>query len=82
MATQNRRAQSAVKLANHNARYNFIVRPISFLELGHILTVYYIYIYIYIYIGENLKKIGINMTDCIRSLFINWVISKFRSANT
>ena len=41
MATQNQRAQSAVKLANHNARYNCIV--ISFLELRHILTVYYIY---------------------------------------
>ena len=55
MATQNQRAQSAVKLANHNVRYNCIV--ISFLELGHILTVYYIYIYnIAIYISENLKK--------------------------
>ena len=59
MATQNQRAQSAVKLANHNARYNCI---------GHVLTAYYI---IYIYISENLKKIGINMMDCIRSLLIN-----------
>ena len=41
-----------------------------FLELGHILTIYYIYMYI-IYISENLKKIGVNMTDCIRSLLIN-----------
>ena len=57
MATQNERAQSTVKLANHNAQYNYII---YFLELGHILTVNYIYIlyniYIYIYISENLKK--------------------------
>ena len=66
MATQNERAQSTVKLANHNAQYNYIV--ISFLELQHILTINYIYI-IYIYISENLKKKGINMTDCIRSLY-------------
>ena len=39
MATQNQRAQSAVKLPNH-ARYNCIV--ICFLELGHILTVNYV----------------------------------------
>ena len=61
MATQNQRDQSAVKLANHNVRYNCIV--IYFLELGHILNVY-----IYIYI---LVKKKINMTDGIRSLLIN-----------
>ena len=59
MATQNQRDQSAVKLANHNVRYNCIV--IYFLELGHILNVY-------IYI---LVKKKINMTDSIRSLLIN-----------
>ena len=55
MATQNQRAQSAVKLANHNARYNCIV--VSFLELGHILTVgiYSLYI-IYSYILMKIWK--------------------------
>ena len=60
MATQNQRAQSAVKLANHNVRCNCIV--ISFLELEHILTVLYIYIYIYtVYIIYILVKILKNM---------------------
>ena len=55
MATQNQRDQSAVKLANDNARYNCIV--IYILELGHILTVYYIYNkYIYIYILVKIWK--------------------------
>ena len=42
--------QSAVKLANHNARYNCIV--VSFLELGHILTV------LEKFLSENLKNMN------------------------
>ena len=66
MATQNQRDQSAVKLANHNVRYNCIV--ISFFGIRAYFKCIYIGIYIYIYTSEKKR---INMTDGIRSLLIN-----------
>ena len=40
MATQSQRAQSAVKLANHNARYNLIATNVLAAESGFIRKTY------------------------------------------